>query len=72
MPADEPALVQTVADLAGTLGGPVFMPHLTLQGDLSMPLTALSGRLATLAGRTAMQRWKVAGVETAGTPSGGT
>lgn len=62
-PPQERVLVQTLEQLAATLDGPRFAPHVTIQGDLAMPRATLSGALAGLAARTPAQRWIVARVE---------
>jgi hypothetical protein len=61
--AQETTLAGTVRRLAGELGGPVFAPHLTIQGDLTLPLEELRGFTAGLAGRLDVQRWPVTDVE---------
>jgi len=59
----EVTLINTVARLSGLLGGEIFAPHVTLQGDLAMPLETL-GRLAgALAERVTVQSWRVHEVE---------
>ncbi len=59
----EAALAGTVGRLSTELGGPVFAPHLTIQGDLTLPLEELRGFTAGLAGRLDVQRWQVTDVE---------
>ena len=56
-------LTSTVSRLARELGGAVFAPHLTIQGDLALPLEELAAFAAELAGRVEVQRWPVAEVE---------
>ncbi len=57
------ALVQTVTSLSRSLGGENFAPHVTIQGDLAMPLPELSRLVGALAERLAVQRWRVQDVE---------
>jgi 2'-5' RNA ligase len=59
----ETTLADTVRRLSGELGGAVFAPHLTIQGDLTLPLEQLRGFTAELAGRFETQRWPVTAVE---------
>ena len=59
----EATLAATVTRLAGELGGTVFAPHLTIQGDLALPLEELTAFTAALAGRVGVQRWPVTAVE---------
>ena len=59
----ESALSDLVARLAKRLGGTVFAPHVTVQGDLAMPLEELSRLTGALAERVALQRWRVQQVE---------
>ncbi len=61
--AQEAALAQTVGRLSGALGGTVFEPHLTIQGDLCMPLDDLSRCIAALAEGVAVQHWAVQQVD---------
>jgi hypothetical protein len=61
--AQEATLAGTVDRLCGTLGGAVFAPHLTVQGDLALPLEELSGFAAGLAHRVEVQRWPITDVE---------
>lgn len=62
-PADTALLQGVVDELAGTLDSPVFTPHLTIQGDIALPLQALQGALAGLAARASVQRWPIAALE---------
>ena len=57
--ADEAALLQTIGRLADLRGSERFAPHVTVQGDLARPLEQLRGALASLAGTTPVQRWRV-------------
>ena len=56
-------LTRTVSRLSDELGGAVFAPHLTIQGDLALPLEELAAFTAELAGRVDVQRWPVTEVE---------
>ena len=59
----EATLTRTVSRLSDELGGAVFAPHLTIQGDLALPLEELAAFTAELAGRVDVQRWPVIMVE---------
>ena len=59
----EATLASTVSRLSDELGGTVFAPHLTIQGDLALPLEELATFTAELAGRIEVQRWPVTEVE---------
>lgn len=59
----ESALVQTVARLSRSLGGEIFAPHVTIQGDLHLPLDEVSRLVGALAERVAVQRWQVLQIE---------
>ena len=59
----EATLSRTVSRLSDELGGAVFAPHLTIQGDLALPLEELAAFTAELAGRVDVQRWPVTEVE---------
>ena len=48
-PSDEAMLTGLVGDLAGRFGTPLFAPHLTLQGDTTMPPAALERAAAAIA-----------------------
>lgn len=61
--AQESALSQTVVRLSGLLGGAVFAPHVTIQGNLALPLDTLARLTAELAERVMVQRWPVRQVE---------
>ena len=60
---DEAALVQTITRLSALYGGPLFAPHATVQGDLSLPLENLQTLLRPLAQTLPVQRWRVQAVE---------
>ena len=60
---DETALVQTIARLSALYGGPLFAPHATVQGDLSLPLVNLQTLLQPLAQTLPVQRWQIQTVE---------
>ena len=59
----EASLLQIMADLQRVLGGESFAPHVTIQGELSLPLEKLIAALPKLAVGLAPQRWRVQGVE---------
>ena len=59
----ESRLASSVSRLSSELGGAVFAPHLTIQGDLALPLEELGGLIAGLAARVDVQRWPVLDVE---------
>ena len=61
--AQEATLTNTVSRLSDELGGTIFAPHLTIQGDLALPLEELAAFTAELAGRVEVQRWPVLDVE---------
>ena len=59
----EAALLERMAQIAGRLGGERFAPHLTIQGDLDLPLEKLSAALAAMARSLPLQCWPVQQVE---------
>ena len=59
----EPALAAAIARLSAELGGAHFAPHLTIQGDIGLPLERLTGPASKLAARISRQRWRVQQVE---------
>jgi len=61
--AQEQILVDTVSRLSARLGGEVFAPHVTIQGDLGLPLESLSRSLEILAAEVPVQRWRVNEIE---------
>lgn len=61
--ADEDRLLATVARLSTLLQGPVFAPHVTVQGDIAAPKERIATAAGMLARRTPPQRWRVSGVE---------
>ena len=61
--AQQASLTNTVARLSGFLGGEVFAPHVTIQGDLAMSPEELSRLVAALAERVTVQIWRVQQVE---------
>ncbi len=63
-PEHERRLVDTVARLSALLQGPVFTPHVTLQGDLALTKERLATATGMLARRMPVQRWRVDAVET--------
>lgn len=58
----EAALSDTIHRLSAELGGSLFAPHVTIQGDVALAPDQLMPLLATLAARTPVQHWPVAGV----------
>lgn len=56
-------LLASMAQIAERLGGEAFAPHVTIQGDLDLPLEKLSLELERMAGLVAPQRWPVQCVE---------
>ena len=65
LPAEnqERQLQQTITKLSTALGGEVFAPHVTIQGDIDLPWTALTEPLGALAARMSVQRWSVKDIE---------
>ena len=62
--ADDAARLDArVAALAGRLGGAVFMPHVTIQGDLGPLPAGLAAALPALAAQAPVQHWTVRAVE---------
>jgi hypothetical protein len=68
LPAAAPAarLSDSIALMSTHLGGPVFLPHVTIQGDITTELAPLERVLERLAACLAPLRWRVDGVETSG------
>lgn len=62
-PTEQAELAGWVQGLAPTFGQPAFVPHLTIQGDLSTPLEALEAQARALAASCTVQRWPVQSVE---------
>ena len=58
----EAALSETISRLSTELAGPLFAPHVTIQGDVALSPDQLKPLLAQLAARTPVQRWPVADV----------
>lgn len=56
-------LNDSIALLSDQLGGPVFAPHVTIQGDISTELEPLERLLERLAVCQAALRWRVDGVQ---------
>jgi hypothetical protein len=54
-----------VAALASEFGTPPFPPHVTLQGDLALPLAQVVRATAALAQTLQAQHWTVHGIDTA-------
>ena len=61
--AHEPGLTRTVAELSAVQGESAFMPHVTIQGDLSQPVETLTELLDRLAQEVCVQRWRIQAVE---------
>jgi hypothetical protein len=62
----EVALTATVSRLSTELGGPLFAPHVTIQGDVALTPDQLRPTLARMAAQTRVLHWPVALVD--GTP----
>lgn len=60
---DEALLTSHIAVLSMHLGGPVFSPHVTVQGDITLPRDQLDGPLSQLAKCIPPQRWRIEQVE---------
>ncbi|MCB2008505.1 MAG: 5-dehydro-2-deoxygluconokinase [Rhodoferax sp.] len=61
-PDHEPVLVETIARLSALMQGARFEPHVTIQGDLDLPLHELQQLARTLAAHIAVQTWTIDGV----------
>ena len=61
-PDHEPVLVETIARLSALMQGARFEPHVTIQGDLDLPLHALQQLARSLATHTTVQTWAIDGV----------
>jgi hypothetical protein len=61
--ADGEALQALVDELAPQFGQPAFVPHVTIQGDLALPLPAMAAAVRGLAAACPVQRWPVQQVE---------
>ena len=59
----EAALAATIGRLSAELAGPLFAPHVTIQGDVALTPEQLMPTLATLAARIPVQHWPVALVD---------
>ncbi|MDB5849832.1 MAG: hypothetical protein JWP29_3584 [Rhodoferax sp.] len=58
------AVFQAVVDeLAPQFGQPAFLPHVTVQGDLALPLDAVAAQVRSLAAAWPAQHWPVVDVE---------
>ena len=62
-PAIEQVLVETVTRLSVLLGGPGFAPHVTVQGEIALPLELLTGAVQRWAESCPPLCWSVADVE---------
>ena len=61
-PDHEPVLVETIARLSALMQGARFEPHVTIQGDLDLPLHELQQLARTLAAHITVQTWTIDGV----------
>ena len=61
--ATEPVLMETIARLSVLLGSPGFAPHVTVQGDIALPLEHLREPVQRWADSCPPLRWPVAQVE---------
>ncbi len=61
-PGHEPLLVETIARLSALMEGASFEPHVTIQGDLDLPLPALQRLARSLAVRVPAQTWTIEAV----------
>ncbi len=61
--AQQQQLTAMVDGFARRFGGPPFIPHVTLQGDLTTPFADLSSAVAQIAAEFAVQHWPIARVE---------
>ena len=61
--ADLVELQALVDDLAPQFGEPAFVPHVTVQGDLALPLASITNHVRASAAACAVQRWPVLDVE---------
>ena len=59
----EARLLETVARLSVLLGGPSFVPHVTVQGDIALALEPLYTQVQRLAQQCASLSWTVSTVE---------
>ena len=59
----EPLLMETIARLSVLLGGPGFEPHVTVQGDIALPLELLREPVQRWADSCPPLRWPVAEVQ---------
>lgn len=60
---DAVELQALVDELAPQFGQPGFVPHVTIQGDLALPLDAVAAQTRELAAGLEVQTWAVADVE---------
>ncbi len=57
------SLLETIARLSVLMGGARFEPHVTIHGDVDLPLEALQQLARQLAEQTAVQTWPVEAVQ---------
>jgi 2'-5' RNA ligase len=62
-PLSEPRLLETIARLSVLMGGPSFLPHVTVQGDIAQTLGPLRAQVQRMAQQCAPQCWTVGTVE---------
>ena len=62
-PADDAAMLHAIAGLSAQYGGHRFAPHVTVQGDLALPLESLHSLVKTMADTLPVQRWQVQAME---------
>lgn len=53
------SLVETIARLSALMAGARFEPHVTIQGDVDLPLPALQQLARTIAAQVTVQTWNV-------------
>jgi hypothetical protein len=61
--ADLAELQALVNEVAPQFGEPAFVPHVTVQGDLALPLASVTEHVRSSAAACAPQRWQVLDVE---------
>lgn len=61
-PEHHARLLETIARLSALMGGARFEPHVTIQGDVDLPLERLQQLAASLSGSTPVQHWTVGAV----------
>ena len=61
--AQQASLTAVVVDLATRFGTPNFVPHVTIQGDLTAPLDRLASAMHNIGNEHKLRRWPVASIE---------